>query len=660
MLIGCLAFFAIFTDSTQAQQKPIIDSLQNLLSEQKEDTTKLKLFNGITWQYIITRTATETARTYADSGMMLSEKLNFPFGIAKSHYYYGVIDRLEGNYYSALKHFEEYNAFSMEQGDSINVANGLFHMAVINSFQGNYENSLAIYYRILRIYEKENDAYSIGTTLNSLGIIHFRLGNFDDAIENYNRALEIMVQLDAKIDIADCMHNLGNVHAELGEYEQAIDYYEQALTIDESLENRWGIAYQMENMGTVYLAMGKNKEALVKQLDALAIRKELGQKKEIAMSNIKVGYVYKSMGHTYQAIKYFQDGADIAGEIGTLPDERDAIRNLALLNAEIGNYKRAFENHLEFSVLQDSILNETSNKQINELKEFYESEKKQQEIQIQRAEIIQQKTIKNGFIIGSVLLLLLLGVSYQGYRQRIRSMRLINQQQQEINDQKIRELEKNQKLFALDAMISGQEAERKRIASDLHDSLGVLLSTVQMQFNSFASHNGKLQQSEQYGKANALLDEACTEVRKIAHNMMPGSLLKLGLVPAIQDMCRKLNKDDQLQIIFEPYDQNRRFKETAEITIYRLIQEMLNNIIKHAQANEVIVQLMNDNGNLNITVEDNGIGFNVPEALKNGGLGLKSIESRVQYLNGKLDIQSESGKGTSITVEIKRNSLYKA
>ncbi len=665
-VIGCLVSFIFFQATALAQNQALIDSLKNFIAHQPDDTLKIKTINALTWQLIITRQQTKLAKQYADSGRRLSEQLNYQFGIAKSHYYYGVIGRLEGDYYEALNHFDQYNAYATSRGDRINVANGLYHMAVINSFQGNYEKSLDIHYRILKIYEEEQDEYSIATTLNSIGIIHFRLKNYDEAIKHYNHAIAIMTKLEEEIDIADGLHNLGNVYATMGQYEKAITHYTRALAIDEKLGNQWGIAYQKENLGLVYSDMGNLRQALNYQKEALEIRKALGQKKEIAMSNNKVGFVLSEMNQNQQAVGHFLEGARIAKEIGSNPDLKDSYEFLSRAYAKLGNYKKAYENHKQYSHVQDSIFNQTSAQQINELKARYEAEKKEQEIQlltsekkIQGVEIAQQKAIKNGFIMGSILLLILIVVLYVAYKNRIQAIRLINKQKQEINSQKIKELENNQKLFALDAMISGQEAERKRIASDLHDGLGVLLSTAQMHFNSVDNKIDHPNGVAMYGKANALLDEACIEVRKIAHNMMPGSLLKLGLVPALNDLCEKLKKKDELEISLEAFEMDHRFKETAEITIYRLIQEMLNNVIKHAKASEVIVQLMNNNENFNITVEDNGIGFNVYEALNSGGMGLKSIESRVKYLNGNLNIVSEQGKGTSVTVDIDRKVLFK-
>jgi signal transduction histidine kinase len=202
-------------------------------------------------------------------------------------------------------------------------------------------------------------------------------------------------------------------------------------------------------------------------------------------------------------------------------------------------------------------------------------------------------------------------------------------------------------------MISGQDVERKRIAQDLHDGLGALLSTVQMHFSSIENEIKRIHRLDIYDTANKLLDEACQEVRKISHNMMPGTLLKFGLVPAIQDICDKIQNTNQIKIEFNTMNvDDMRLEEHVEITIFRLIQEGLNNIVKHAGATDVIIQLLKDDNELHLVIEDNGIGFDVDTAWENGGMGVRNLESRIQYLNGKLEIRSYIGEGTTLTIYI--------
>ncbi|MGK7394679.1 MAG: tetratricopeptide repeat-containing sensor histidine kinase [Candidatus Cyclobacteriaceae bacterium M3_2C_046] len=658
-LVVFLLLIILWSFQARSQNQTKIDSLIHQLELSQADTNRVLTLFRLTWEHLKSRTLLSKARGFADQAQDLSRELNYEPGLMKVHFYYGVMGRLEGNYQEALRHLTQHNNYFRDQGDSIKVASGLYHMAVIYSFQGRFEHSLSTYLRILRIYEGEDDQYMIATTLNSIGIIYKNLGKNQDALQNYHKALPIFEYLQAKIDQADCYTNIGNVYAQMKEYDEALINYQKALALDQELENEWGVAYQLENLGLIHSQKGNYQEAIASHQKALNIREKLGQKKEIASSLIKLGAAFNQMGQMDKSLENLKQGIIISDQIGARPELRDGYYYASQAYAGSGNYQLAYQYQQKYIEVKDSILNEETTRQINELQARYETEKKEQEIQllyqdglIQQAELLQQRTLKNTFIGGSVLLILVIILIIGNYRQKLRSRELLALKNEEINRQKVLELEKNQKLMALDAMIAGQESERKRIAQDLHDGLGVLLSTVQNQFSRLSPSLVQFKQGDAFMAANHMLDEACQEVRKIAHNMMPGTLLKLGLVEALQDLCLKTGNAYDLQIDFQCFGLEQRLNEVSEITIYRLVQESLNNIIKHARARQVIMQLMQVEQTITITVEDDGLGFNVKEAIRAGGIGLKNFESRVQYLNGKVTIHSEPGHGTSIQVEI--------
>jgi signal transduction histidine kinase len=486
------------------------------------------------------------------------------------------------------------------------------------------------------------------------------MGNYDQAIESYLEALRIFETDNAVIDMADCLHNLGNVYALRKEYQEALKYYQQSLELDESLNNEWGVAYQLESIGTVYQEMGLYSQALSSQMRSLELREKLQQRKELASSLNKVGKIYASLGSFDQAIHYYNRSLEIANAADVKPWKRDTYLNLAQLHYEAEDYKKAYDYQVRYSEIKDSLSHEEMMKQINDLQVRYETDRKEQEIsalnrekELQEARLLQEKTVRNGLILGFILLTLIIAILLVNYRQKVRAREVIATKNEEINQRKIIELEKNQKLLALDAMITGQDVERKRIAQDLHDGLGALLSTVQMHFSSIENEIRKIHQLDIYRTANILLDEACQEVRKISHNMMPGTLMKYGLIQALEDLSEKVRSSDQLKVEFNTFGMDGvKLEEHFEITVYRLVQEALSNIVKHARATEVIVQVEKDEETIHITIEDNGVGFKVQEAKEKGGMGMRNLDSRVKYLNGRLDIQSEPGNGTSILIHL--------
>jgi len=200
-------------------------------------------------------------------------------------------------------------------------------------------------------------------------------------------------------------------------------------------------------------------------------------------------------------------------------------------------------------------------------------------------------------------------------------------------------------------MISGQEAERGRIARDLHDGLGGLFSTVKMYFSSLGHRQPEITDDDLYKKSVELIESAGNEVRKIAHNLMPEVLLKFGLISAVEELCKQINKGGVIKVSFQSYNMEERLASSTEIMLYRILQELLNNILKHAEATYVIVQFNRHEEKLNVIVEDNGRGFNAKSTSKGNSIGLETIKTRVNYLRGELNIDSKPGVGTTVMME---------
>lgn len=642
-----------------SQANTTFDSLNTVLQKAENDTVKITILFKLTWEHLKSRQSLKKAEMYADSARQICQQINFEAGLAKVEFYKGVIGRLDGNYEKALNHFNQYINFQKAQGDSINIATGLYHVAVIHSFQGHYDKSLDTYYRILRIYEAEEDHYMVATILNSIGIIYKNMQEYNDALATYEQALLIFDSLDAKIDQADCLSNTGTIYSVMENFPKALHYYKKALQIDREIGNEWGIAYQLNNIGNIYSNLGKYEKSLDNHRQALAIRQKLGQKKEIAASYINLGTVKLNLNELDDAINYLREGIMLAGEIGTLPELRDGFLELSKAYAGAGNYRDAYQSQLKYIQVKDSILNEEMTKQISELKTKYETEKKDNEILllqqkdlVQQAQLQQEKTLRNAFLIGFIFLIIIMFLLIWNHRQKIKAREILARKNDEIHQQRIKDLKRKQKIIAMDSMINGQEKERKRVAQDLHDGLGVLLATVQNQFSMLENAVPVNNKNHLLKKTDEMLTEACQEVRKIAHNMMPGALYKLGLISALQDLCHKTSTAHGFEIEFEHFGFQGRLNDITEVTIYRLVQESLINIVKHARATQVFVQLMQMDENITITIEDDGRGFDVERAMENKGMGLRNFQSRVEYLEGQVKINSEEGKGTSIHIEI--------
>ena len=207
-------------------------------------------------------------------------------------------------------------------------------------------------------------------------------------------------------------------------------------------------------------------------------------------------------------------------------------------------------------------------------------------------------------------------------------------------------------------MLEGQEEERMRIATDLHDRLGSMLSTVKLLFSALDEKIDKNQEEnkKQYEKANNLLDEACVEVRRVSHNLGTGMVANFGLVRAIEELCESIDESGKMKCQLLTYGiEEAKLKLKVEVGIYRIVQELFNNVIKHSKAKKLTVQLNALEEELSITVEDDGVGFDPVKVRQKGGMGLNNLEQRAQNLGGTLHIDSRKGKGTTTIIELPIN-----
>lgn len=222
---------------------------------------------------------------------------------------------------------------------------------------------------------------------------------------------------------------------------------------------------------------------------------------------------------------------------------------------------------------------------------------------------------------------------------------VVDYKNKQLNKQRIAILKKEQEMQQLKALIAGEEKERKRIGQELHDGLGAVLATVKMRINSISDKTPTIVDNDNYLKAEELIDEACQTVRDISHRMTPYILEQNGLEYAINELCLTISQTQQIEIHFNPYQIDLIESGTLQITIYRVIQELLKNILKHAEAKEVIVQVTVEDEQVEVLVEDDGKGFDT--AITKGGIGLDNIKSRVEYLNGNLEIESQINRGST-------------
>ena len=318
----------------------------------------------------------------------------------------------------------------------------------------------------------------------------------------------------------------------------------------------------------------------------------------------------------------------------------------SFLNHAIGKNDSAFL-YLKKAFVQDFYLGyKRNNLEMNRLN----VELKTQEKENVNLQLRQNRTWLTAGLVGVALLFL---VSYFAYANQ-RSKNRIQAKEKEVQAMKLEKVLKDQEILGIDAMIEGQEKERQRIASELHDNLGSLLATIKLHFHHIkvnmegneAVQTGMLQKTED------LLSEVYQKVRGMAHAGNVGVNAKDGLLPAVKKFASKVSISNELKIEVKEHGMDQRLENSLEIIVFRMIQELIANVIKHAQATEVVINLTHYDQSINLMVEDNGIGFDINQIKPQETMGLHSIQKRMESLGGSVTVDSIPHKGTTIIIDI--------
>ncbi len=596
----CIPLLILF-HYAQAQREPI-DSLLRVLPSATADSSRMQLYYQIGKGYL---------RISGDSS---------------AYYIHKALDLANQLHHKAL-------------------SAGCYAMLGVNEKnRGNYEQSLTLHLKALKIKEQLQDDYSLAITHNDIGVLYKIMGRFDDALRNYLRSNELCKKANVPKGIAMTYNNIGTIYRELGKPDSALVYYESALQQSEKAEDGYSIATCLSNVGDIYSEKGKDAEALAIFLRCLSYDKANEDKPGIVVSYNNIARALAALKRFAEAYRY-SDSAITVSLAEQLNQERVNTYSIrAIIEEWGGRYATALQYQRKSAALKDSLLDSETTRQISELQTQYETEKKEQQIALQQSELKKKNYLIFG-IAGILILSTLLSYSYYR-RHRLR-------QQAKMQHEIIRQQE-----LATHAVIEAEERERKRIARDLHDGVGQLMSAAKMNLSMIGSELDfpDIQQRQSFEKAIALVDEGCREVRSVSHNIMPNALLKSGLSTAIREF---INKIDQRIIKVHLYTEglSERIDGNTEPVLYRIIQECVNNAIKHAAASQLDISVIKDDEGISLTIEDNGKGFDTGSLIHTPGIGIRNIQSRVEYLKGSVEWDSAPGKGTVVMVHVPYNAV---
>ncbi|HYK46356.1 MAG TPA: sensor histidine kinase [Parafilimonas sp.] len=557
---------------------------------------------------------------------------------------------------SAIVTFEQAIPFAKQLNDTVRIARLLANIGNVYLHKKDRLTGIDYYLQSARLWETAADQQWLPVVYANINGLLNDQKEYYKALEYGNKGLALATKLGDDNSIINTLINLSETYNFLGKFEEQYKLLQRALPLAKKRGNIEVIAAVYENLGDYYYQEKQYSLSLDNYQQNHDYVLQMGNKYALSGSFSMLAEVYNKLGRNDKALEYILQAEKIAGEVGVRADLREIYLTRATIEQQLGHYKLAGEYFSKTLILTDSLFKVETSQKVAEVEARYQNEKKQLEIsQLEKDKKIQalsikQKSTLNYFLIASLAALLIVGfLIYRNLYHR----QLLAKQQDELQQQRIRELEKDKQLVVVDSMLKGQEEERKRLAKDLHDGLGGMLTGVKfslmnMKSNLTVGHDDVVI----FERSLDMLDTSIQELRRVAHNMMPEALVKFGLDEALRDYCNNLNTAHIFNVRYQSFGIEERLDHTSEIIIYRIIQELLNNIFKHAKATEVLVQLFREETRLNITVEDNGKGFDISDLEKNKGAGWANIRSRVEYLKGKLDLHSDSSNGTSVNIEL--------
>jgi len=609
-----------------------IDSLKNIL--QTQTLTKkhqFDIYTEIASNYSMF--SIDSTKVYATPALFLAHKLKEYDKLIPIYSSLSIAYCFAGEYDSAIVYMDRMRETAIKLERKEEEIYSISLTAVIYAKQGKYNTAIDLFHKALKMAEEIGYTECSVMTLLNLSEIYRRLGDPTTAIK-YLKQAEMSCTLLEEGRSLWRKHHIYNEYAfnylNSGNLDEALQYVLKAESLNRGQIN---MCYTKGLLATIYLKLNDYDRALKYADESYLWANSLNDKNLYAYSG-------KILSDVYLALKRYHEAETAAIKVWAadstnLDESRVVLENIVLANIYMGNTEKAVQYLKKYSELNTQYSEKSFQTTISDLAIKYETEKK--DIRIAALEK-DRKLYAIIIASGLIVLLLVLGVLFFLHR--------LNREKHKMAEQQVKQLEQEKQLVAAQAVLDGEAAERSRLSRDLHDGLGGMLSVVKLNLKNMKLHavmdNSDI---EHFDKAIVMLDQSIGELRRVAHHIMPESLMRYGLKVSLEDFCRAI-QGAQFQYLGE----DPRLENHLEVLIYRCAYELVNNAVKHAQATSINVQLMIDNGVVSLTVLDNGIGFD-PQ-VTNFGIGLENIRTRISAYNGKMTILSSPESGTEVCIEI--------
>ncbi len=552
-----------------------------------------------------------------------------------------------GNYKAILALYEQqFKGYRQHYTPDVKTSCRLLkYVAIAHLRSGNYDSAMSYYYRILAdMREPDSGNFTVFVeTYNGIGAISAKIGSNGHALIFFDKALALARRYGDTNQITMCMGNKAGIYINTKDYDPAKTLCLEALALSRQMKYDSYRSLNAYRMALILNAAGRYREAL----DYCKESYESAERVHNFDNQVTAGYI---TSYTYIQLQQYQAAAAYllpamrqAEQQGRIDNIGDAYTQLATIYAHTGRYREAYEYMDRYARSLDSLNSNTTGERIAEAETRLRTARKEQQLTEEKLQLVQKENKlreKNfwisGIAVSSMLFLLVIGVRYQ--------------HKQKLQTEKIRNLAQQQEIERLNARMQGEAVERERIAKELHDGISVLLSAAKMNYTVLGKEQEQIAGTPTYQEVMRLLNETSQEVRAISYNLVPELLIEQSLPAAIQSFCMLIQKGHRIRIDVQLYGAFNLLNKELAYSVYRIVQELVHNTIKHAQANSLLLQLIIQDHTLYLTAEDDGVGFD--EKKSPAGMGLLNLKNRIEQRNGSLTFSSVPGTGTTIEIEI--------
>lgn len=613
-----------------------LDSLEQMLQKKDLlDEERVRIYDDLSWLY--TNIDVRRSIDFGHEGLALAQKNKDEKMIASFYRNLGVAYYMGAVHDTAMLYLEKARPIADKLQEYKLQASINNTYANIYRVQSRYDMALENYFATVKILDEHNDVKALALVYSNIGGVYQMMTNLDQALKYFEMAEKLVLEIGDQEGLAAIYISLSDIsyHQDKPK-EVSVDYARKAVEIYRDTDNKYAENKALQTLAKAHYVHDDYAAAEPIAQQAVTQAKELGFPILIAEALNIISNIHFHQGRYAQSVEVAMES--LKTDSTDLNITMNIFANLAQAHAHLGHPDLTEKYLTHYRETLNRYANESYQNSLSGMEVRYETEKK--ELKIEALEKQRQLYIWLG-IAAAIILLIALAFAFIRYRLAVSRRKLAEEEAQR--------LEQEKQLVAVQATLDGEAAERTRLAKDLHDGLGSMLSLVKFNLPQVKGEAAVLETIDvsRFQKAIGMLDDSIQELRRVAHHMMPESLLRYGLKVSLSDFCAAIPTAE-----FHYFGDESRLSEKLEIMVYRCIHELVNNALKHAQADHINVQLIQEENRLSFTVQDDGIGFD--QGTVTEGMGLQNVRQRVDAFQGKMSIYS-SENDTEIHVEIELN-----